>query len=96
MNLPPARDHGVSGYNAYREACGLKRANNFNDLLDTISEPLVAKLSELYEHVDDIDFFPGGMSEYPLHGGVIGPTFACIIGNQFSRIRRCDRFWYVE
>ncbi|CAH1398172.1 unnamed protein product [Nezara viridula] len=92
--LRPARDHGVSGYNDYREACGLKRANSFDDFLDTISEPIVAKLSELYEHVDDVDFFPGGMSEYPLHGGVIGPTFACIIGNQFSRIRRCDRFWY--
>ncbi|CAH1398171.1 unnamed protein product [Nezara viridula] len=94
LNIQRARDHGVSGYNDYREACGLKRANSFDDFLDTISEPIVAKLSELYEHVDDVDFFPGGMSEYPLHGGVIGPTFACIIGNQFSRIRRCDRFWY--
>jgi Animal haem peroxidase. len=27
-------------------------------------------------------------------GSMLGPTFACIIAMQMSRIRRGDRFWY--
>ena len=34
------------------------------------------------------------MAETPLHGGLVGPTFACIIGIQFRNLRKCDRFWY--
>ena len=38
--------------------------------------------------------FLGGLAETPLHGGLVGPTFACIIGIQFRNLRKCDRFWY--
>lgn len=44
--------------------------------------------------MDDIDLFSGGLLETSLNGGIVGPTFACIIGNQFQRLRKCDRFWY--
>ncbi len=39
-------------------------------------------------------FFLGGLAETPLHGGLVGPTFACVIGIQFRNLRKCDRFWY--
>ena len=44
-------------------------------------------------HVDDIDLFAGAMSEAHIPGGMIGPTFACIIGKQFHNSRAGDRFW---
>ncbi|XP_046580896.1 peroxidase-like [Haliotis rubra] len=34
------------------------------------------------------------MSEKPVDGGMVGPTFAAIIGRQFKNLRHSDRFWY--
>lgn len=66
----------------------------FEDLEHSTPSAIIKELKQLYTHVEDIDLFPGGLVEYSLKGGIIGPTFACIIGNQFRRLRTCDRFWY--
>ncbi|RZF47556.1 hypothetical protein LSTR_LSTR009092 [Laodelphax striatellus] len=94
LNIQRARDHGIRGYNFYREACNMTKVKTFDELYPQISLPLIESLKSIYEHVDDIDLFPGGMSETPLPGGVLGPTFACVVGHQFRRLRSCDRFWY--
>lgn len=94
LNIQRARDHGVGGYNKYRVKCNLTKAKTFDDLASEIPLKLVKKLSTLYASVDDIDLFTGGMSELPVHGGIIGPTLGCIIGLQFQRIKHCDRFWH--
>ena len=36
-----------------------------------------------YKDVEDIDLFTGGTIEKRVQGGVVGQTFACIIGQQF-------------
>lgn len=94
LNIQRARDHGLAGYNEYRVKCNLTRARTFDDLAGEIPERLIKRLASVYASVDDIDLFPGGMSELPVHGGIIGPTFGCIIGMQFARLKRCDRFWH--
>lgn len=94
LNIQRARDHGIRPYNDYRALCNLKRARTWEDLSREITPEIITRLRQTYEHVDDIDLFPGGLAETSLHGGLVGPTFACIIAMQFRQLRKCDRFWY--
>lgn len=48
----------------------------------------------LFRHPADVDLWSGGVSERPLPGSMLGPTFACLIATQFGHSRRGDRFWY--
>merc|ERR1719225_1932366 len=48
----------------------------------------------IYDSVDDVDLFIGGVSESPVPGSLLGPTFQCIIGDQFLRLQHGDRFYY--
>ncbi|CAF0776314.1 unnamed protein product [Brachionus calyciflorus] len=93
-NINRGRDHGIPSYNTIREKCGIKKAASFQDLSDTIKPEKVSLLASVYKHVDDIDLYPGGLSETPVNGGVVGPTFACLIANQFRDLKKGDRFYY--
>ncbi|CAG7820997.1 unnamed protein product [Allacma fusca] len=94
LNIQRARDHGIGGYNSYRAMCNLTKATTFEDLKKEIPLRLIDKFRKIYSFVDDIDLFPGGLAETPVHGGIVGPTFACVIAKQFQILRKCDRFWY--
>merc|ERR1719483_1994207 len=94
LNLQRGRDHGLPGYNAFREVCGLNRVKSFDLLSDLIPAKIVERLKIIYDHVDDIDMFIGGISEAPVAGAILGPTFQCIIGDQFKRLQHGDRFYY--
>ncbi|XP_063868298.1 peroxidasin-like [Scylla paramamosain] len=94
LNIQRGRDHGLQPYNEYRALCNLTRARSFDDLHREIARPVIERMKQTYAHVDDIDLFTGGLIETPLHGGLVGPTFGCILGIQFRNLRCCDRFWY--
>jgi len=94
LNLQRGRDHGLPGYNAFRELCGLKRVTDFDYFNDFIPIKIVERLKLIYDHVDDVDMFIGGISETPVPGALLGPTFQCIVGDQFKRLQHGDRFYY--
>ncbi|ESN93121.1 hypothetical protein HELRODRAFT_89299 [Helobdella robusta] len=95
FNIQRGRDHGLQSYNAYRKYCGMKEAKTFDDFKNEITDDLILKkLEELYEHPDNVDLFVGGVAENVMDNSRIGPTFVCIIADQFKRLRDGDRFWY--
>jgi len=103
INIQRGRDHGLPPYLKWREACGLMKPILNNKSLETWNEfgeatgilpEKVRMLASVYESPWDVDLFPGGMVELPVKGGLVGPTFACIIGQTFRNLRRGDRFWY--
>lgn len=60
-------------------------------------------LMGVYSRVDDIDLYVGGLMELvknPRPGpkqptdSVVGPTFACLIAEHFSKMKNSDRFFY--
>ena len=94
LNLQRGRDHGLPGYNAFRELCGLKRVENFNGFNDLIPKQIVERLKLIYKDVDDVDLFIGGISESSVPGALLGHTFQCLVGDQFKRLQQGDRFFY--
>ncbi|KAH7950317.1 hypothetical protein HPB49_022384 [Dermacentor silvarum] len=94
LNVQRGRDHGLPPYTAWRRHCGLQRVRGFQDLEQFTGPTAAQALGKLYASIEDVDLFPAGIAEKPVLGGVVGPTFACLIAEQFVRMRSGDRFWY--
>uniref|UniRef100_A0A915JI24 peroxidase n=1 Tax=Romanomermis culicivorax TaxID=13658 RepID=A0A915JI24_ROMCU len=95
VNIQRGRDAGVPGYNTWREFCSLPRANSFDDLANEFPDPVLRNnLRQGYSHPDNVDLYVAALLEEPRGNSLVGPTIACLIRNQFKRIRDGDRFWY--
>uniref|UniRef100_A0ACB8GDZ1 Uncharacterized protein n=1 Tax=Sphaerodactylus townsendi TaxID=933632 RepID=A0ACB8GDZ1_9SAUR len=95
LDLQRGRDHGLPGYNEWREFCDLPRVTTETDLAIAIENKNVAKtIMELYGNPNNIDVWLGGIVENLLPGARTGPLFACIIGKQMKALREGDRFWW--
>ncbi|GAV09341.1 hypothetical protein RvY_18899-2 [Ramazzottius varieornatus] len=95
VNIQRGRDHGLPTYPQMRKLCGLPPINDVSDLQRATSAQNAASLTSVYSHIDDTDFYAGGISEKPVNNeGLCGPTFACVLTEQFRRLKMGDRFFY--
>lgn len=94
FNMQRGREFGIPSYMEFRKFCGLPGASSFEELFGSMPNETIRRYSSIFEHPDDVDLWSGGVSERPLPGSMLGPTFACVIATQFSNSRRGDRFWY--
>ncbi|KAI6185441.1 Leucine-rich repeat and Immunoglobulin I-set and heme peroxidase domain containing protein [Aphelenchoides besseyi] len=95
INIQRGRDHGIPGYLEYRRFCNLTAPETWEELMiDVGNSEVLEKLKRFYGHPGNLDLWVGGIIEKVIPGALVGPTFACIIGDQFKRLRDGDRFWY--
>ncbi|KAJ0177584.1 hypothetical protein K1T71_006457 [Dendrolimus kikuchii] len=90
INIQRGRDYGVRSYNHYRRLIGLAPYVDFSQFTPNTAH----RLSSVYASPEDIDLWVGGLLEETVDGGIVGPTFAHIIGDQFSRLKKGDRYFY--
>ncbi|XP_067656798.1 peroxidase-like [Haliotis asinina] len=93
LNIQRGREHGLRSYNEWREYCGLTKINSFTNGTD-FGGIQAQDLKDIYESVDDIDLYSGGISEVPNLPAAVGKTYMCLIGEQFRKLRDGDRFWF--
>ncbi|KAL7016140.1 hypothetical protein ACKWTF_009936 [Chironomus riparius] len=94
IDIQRNRDHGLASYNDFREFCGIRRASSWDDYLDLISQRDVDNLRSLYVSHEDVDLTVGGSLEAHVNGALAGPTFLCILTEQFYRTRVGDRYFF--
>lgn len=68
--------------------------SRYAELHNVLDRDVLVKLVKIYGKLDDVELIIAGLSEEPGKGALLGPTFACILGLAFSRIRDTDRYWY--
>lgn len=94
LNIMRGRDHGIPAYRTWQRLC----EKLFPGKIATFSSSATERtLREIYGDEgfrNGIDLWVGGLAETRLPGAQVGPTFACILGITFSRLRDGDRFWY--
>jgi len=94
VNIQRGRDHGLPGYNKYREICTGRKAATWSDLRKSIEPRHIETLKRVYKSVDDVDLYLGGFLEARHEDSILGPVFKCIIGDQFARLKKGDKFFY--
>lgn len=85
----------MPSYNDYRQFCNLSFANTFQALHKEIKSNEIRNiLKQLYGHPGNVDIWVGGVAEDSVANSKVGPTFSCLLVDQFRRLRAGDRFWY--
>lgn len=92
------RDHGIAPYLKYVEYCSnltTHKPLKFEDFTSIgIKDEYIKALKYMYKEPQDVDLLVGGLLETPLPGTMVGPTFNCLLKEQFELLKQTDRFWY--
>jgi len=51
-------------------------------------------LLDLYGTLENVDIWIAGLLEDLVPGARVGPTFQCLLLEQFDKFRHGDRFWF--
>lgn len=97
FDIARGRDHGISDFNAVREALGLDPYTDFDDFgsKNGISSDRLNALKTLYgDNIDNLDTVVGGLLEKHVPGSQLGETFHILTVIQFEAIRDGDAFYY--
>lgn len=89
-NIQRGRDHGLPGYNAVRQAFGLKRYGSFAEITDDVG--LQDNLRDQYLEVDHIDPWIGALAEKPASGAIVGELIRTVLAEQFTCLREVIGF----
>ncbi|XP_023036583.1 peroxidase isoform X2 [Drosophila willistoni] len=88
FDIQRGRDHGLQPYYKYLEVCSnLTQVTSWNDLAAVIPKNVLVKLQNVYQSWSDVDLIVGGIAEHTVEG-TIGPTFSCILSEQFAKIHQ--------
>ncbi len=93
INIQRGRDHGLPTYNDLRRSLGLAPASLFADV--TPKEDLQRALASVYDDVEQIDAWVGGLAESPIEGSALGELLTRGLADQFFRLRDGDRLLHV-
>ncbi|CAG5103234.1 Oidioi.mRNA.OKI2018_I69.chr1.g678.t1.cds [Oikopleura dioica] len=100
LNLQRGRDHGLPLYGAWKQFCESYLSTAAPTLAYSastafITDPdVINRLTVLYGDIDNTDIWIAGLLEDIPTGSRVGPTFQCLLMEQFSRYRTGDRFWF--
>uniref|UniRef100_A0A7M5VF56 Uncharacterized protein n=2 Tax=Clytia hemisphaerica TaxID=252671 RepID=A0A7M5VF56_9CNID len=96
FNIHRGRDTGMQTYGEWRKYCGLRPIKNFRQLRRYMPTKVAKRFAKVYDHPNDIDLFAAGVSENHVPGFAVGPTFQCLIKEQFMNLRDGDRYFYLK
>jgi hypothetical protein len=94
LNIQRGRDHGLPSYNSVRAAFSLPARTEFSQI--TSDPDVQAGLAAAYGDPSDIDLWAGLLAEDHVPGAAVGETLIAVLGDQFTRTRDGDRFFYLN
>ena len=96
FDIGRGRDHGISDFNAVREALGLTPYASLDSFgaINNIATDRLDALKALYGDISKLDTVVGGLLEQHVAGSQLGETFHILTVMQFEAIRDGDAFYY--
>jgi hypothetical protein len=93
INMQRGRDHGLPDFNQARVDFGLDPVTSFRQI--TSNRETARNLARAYDgDINNVDVWLGGVSEDHVPGGSVGELIHTVLGDQFTRSRDGDRFYF--